>query len=392
MKNSSIPWWRWIIGIDFFLICQTVLYHYLPHFRGHRILLYPFNLGHENNLAAWWSGVCLFAAALLAYEICCHSEVHLKKAWLCLAILLLGLSKDEICSLHERIDGFRNLLPYAICAVTMLTYSLIKLFKHPETRKSAIYIAFAFLLFGSVAFQEFLEHTVSWPDWMMGIRVGIEEGTELIGIFLLLVGISRQNFFTSINSIQAIIPNLSRMKYISAFLIIEFFIHSVAGFLFPLYFDVYRKGYGNPLLWYPMAVFFMLFSESFWFAMTSDKTKRKVWILFPALFLLFSAGSVYNPFKLIFKLRYIMPDDLQILLFHVSIIFVMIAFCWKFINTFAIKTIIFVLLFSLIIFLEYSANNISWKFFLSGCFAYTTVHFFKSILKEKNFTLKSAPL
>jgi hypothetical protein len=44
----------------------------------------------------------------------------------------------------------------------------------------------AFMLFGSVAFQEHLEFTLEWPWWAQGIRVGIEEGTELLGVFLLL--------------------------------------------------------------------------------------------------------------------------------------------------------------------------------------------------------------
>jgi hypothetical protein len=40
-----------------------------------------------------------------------------------------------------------------------------------------------FIIFGSVAFQEYLEFTLKWPWWGQGRRVGIEEGTELLGFF-----------------------------------------------------------------------------------------------------------------------------------------------------------------------------------------------------------------
>jgi hypothetical protein len=37
-----------------------------------------------------------------------------------------------------------------------------------------------------VAFQEYLEPKLHWPWWAGGLRVGVEEGTELVGVFLLL--------------------------------------------------------------------------------------------------------------------------------------------------------------------------------------------------------------
>jgi hypothetical protein len=378
MKNikHSIVWWYWIIGIDLFLLFITTLYPYLPHFHGDRILIYPFNLANENNLAVWWSGVCLFATALLTYEICCNSEDHLKKAWLCLTILLLGLSKDEISSIHERIDGFRNLLPYAICAVALLAYSLTKLFKHANTRKSAIYIFIAFLIFGSVAFQEFLEHLIRWPEWATGIRVGVEEGSELAGVFLLFLGISFQKDSSLKNNMKAIIPNISRMKYVSAFLLLEFIIHSLASFLFPKFFDIYQKKLGNPLTWFPMAVFFILFSASFWRTINPKGTYLKTWSLFSVLFLLFSAGAMYNPIKLIFKLCYIIPVNLQTFLFHASMLATIIFFRWRLSSIVSLKNSIFFVFLMATICLEFFLKDYSWQSFLFGTFVYTIAIFF----------------
>lgn len=393
MKNTkcSILWWHWVIGIDLFLLFITTLYPYLPHFHGDRILVYPFNLAHENNIGVWWSGVTLFAAALLAYEICCNSEDHIKKAWLCLAILFLGLSKDEICSIHERIDGFRNLLPYAICAITILTYSLVILFKHDKTKKTALYILIAFLLFGSVAFQEFLEHLFTWPEWAAGIRVGVEEGTELAGIFLLFLGISLQRDTLLQNNLSVIIPNVSRMKYIFIFLSLELVIHSLTTFIFPEFFDIFQEGYGNPLTWFPMAVFFILFSASFWRSRNSKVPNPKIWILLSVLLLLFSAGVIYNPIKLIIKLRYMIPDNLQTVILHTSMLTVMFFFRWKLSHIISAKEVLIYFSLAIALSLEFLVKDYFVQSFLFGAFVYIIGTCFLST-SEKFAPLKMAEI
>jgi hypothetical protein len=56
----------------------------------------------------------------------------------------------------------------------------------PEQRKSVFWIIGAFSILASVALQEYLEHHSQWWGQYYSLRTVIEEGSELIGILILL--------------------------------------------------------------------------------------------------------------------------------------------------------------------------------------------------------------
>jgi hypothetical protein len=76
-------------------------------------------------------------------------------------------------------------IPLAIPALIILFFTLRAMWRLASRHHFWMTLS-AFVLFGSVAFQEDLEFTLKWPWWAQGLRVGIEEGTELLGVFLLL--------------------------------------------------------------------------------------------------------------------------------------------------------------------------------------------------------------
>jgi hypothetical protein len=73
-------------------------------------------------------------------------------------------------------------IPLAIPALLILIFTLRGMWYLARHRHFWLTVT----AFGSVAFQEYLEFTLEWPWWAQGLRVGIEEGTELLGVFLLL--------------------------------------------------------------------------------------------------------------------------------------------------------------------------------------------------------------
>lgn len=159
-----------------------------------------FNLAHENNLAAWWSGSLLLVAALHALDGRATAtrlgDRATAAAWAALALVLTALSLDEIGSLHERAEQFVplkswwSLLPFAIVLVGIAGWSAWQLWKRHRPRADVVLIAVAFACFGSVAFQEELEHALDWPAWALPLRLGVEEGSELIGMLLLIAATS----------------------------------------------------------------------------------------------------------------------------------------------------------------------------------------------------------
>ena len=121
-RNESprrVPWYAWIVAVDLILIAATIIQFHVPSIgdsplfsdgRGWRILQ-PFDLSVENNPATWWSGISLLAAGLLAYELFASRQGRTALGWLCVSIILVGFSCDEMASSHERMGGVRGMLP-----------------------------------------------------------------------------------------------------------------------------------------------------------------------------------------------------------------------------------------------------------------------------------------
>jgi hypothetical protein len=163
-------------------------------------LLARFSLARENNPAAWWSGMLLAVMSLHAFDghaLLRRREPGAAKGWALLAAVLLFLSADEVGSIHEQLGDWGEalglgtwslLLPLGAVLAAMLGRALVLLWSAGgEQRRKVRPIAIGFLILGSVALQEELELRIQWQtDAARAVRAAVEEGTELIGMLVLL--------------------------------------------------------------------------------------------------------------------------------------------------------------------------------------------------------------
>ena len=276
-------WWKWVLFIDVFFIFVTICFSYNQNL----LILQYFSLNSELNLGTWWSQGSLLVAALSSYEIFCLKKVRNKWSWLIISILLFSLSLDEIGSLHERIIlSYSDYYLYGTIGITLLTYSLLNLSLNLDSRQTAFFILLGFIVFGSVAFQEYLEHSLDWADWLKGIRAGVEESSEIFGIFLCLIGISLQKQKQNKSySLLTILPNTKLMN-LSPILFSGLVIHFFSSSWMTQLSDLPKRG--NPALWYPSALLIVFFCDSLYSLLNSPK-KQKKWVFFLISFFLLSA-------------------------------------------------------------------------------------------------------
>ena len=215
------------------------------------------NLGLENNAAVWWSSATLLFAGLLLFDAA-FKHAGQRTALLIIAALLVFLSLDEMGSLHERIynGSIWSYVPYALAGGLSFLYAFWRLYNDPTLRPVSIVLFIGFSCFGSVVIQEFFEHNVDWPIWALGLRVGIEEGTELLGTALCLYAAGKLLGFDKSPSLT--LPDLDHE---SKSLTIGVAVVMIAAAIYTAFVAPNLTGYpvrGNPALWFAMAAFFYL--------------------------------------------------------------------------------------------------------------------------------------
>ncbi len=318
-KRASISWWQLVLGIDLFLLLATIIKKYPLYFHGRQFLVRNFNLAAERNSAVWWSMACLLALSFIAYEIFSQQEGKGKAAWLVLSIVLAGLSLDEIASLHERTGGWNaTRVIFGVLLAVLMTYPVVTLFRRDKSKSSPLLIASAFFVFACVALQEHLEHHFAFPEWSLGIRVGVEEGSELLGFFLLFWGIVPRRTGIAPDGLRAMIPNPFMMKNLGLLVLVGGLIHSLACITVPSLIDITRQG--NPLVWYPAAVFFLLFSATCWRNLDPSRGKPGIEVCMSVFFLACSIGFVYRLPKLFGSLNALVSEEYLPSVFLFSIV------------------------------------------------------------------------
>ncbi|MBI5671094.1 MAG: hypothetical protein HZC41_24120 [Chloroflexi bacterium] len=272
----------WIGGISLLFVLFTIVVTYLPESSFAWNILKFFNLAWESNAASWWSSMNLLLVSLLAYELFSVQVAGLRWSWLIVALVYLILSWDEMGSLHERAGHWRDLLPYALALVIPLGYALVMLLRQPATRRTGMLLLVGSLLLSSAAGQEYFERAIHWPNSLLGFRVGLEEGTELLGMFIALTALAQHS---PEGSVLASPQRMVALPVIAALgLVFHLVIVSV-----PIL-DLGRRG--DPAAWYPSALLIVPALVAL-HRSTRAVEQRWLWWLLAAAFALTSLGMAF---------------------------------------------------------------------------------------------------
>ncbi len=295
MKIKDSPWWGWVVLINATLIAATIAWPHVRAFPGLAILQIPLgelNLSFEMNLAVWWAGICLLVTGLLCYELYSAGSGFY---WLPVAAVFLALSFDEIGSIHERaswhltrVQIWALLMAGALCLVPAI-WSLLRA---KATRTSAILILAAFMLMASAIPHEYIEIQIGVPDWLVGLRAGLEEGSELMGTFLCLLAVVRERGRDPLpDNLFSVIPDPLRMRWIRVLLVAATLGQVVVAVLTVATITISYRG--NPAIYIPTAIFFILFSACLRYWREGSHPRDNLWYVLAISFLLASAATFH---------------------------------------------------------------------------------------------------
>ncbi|MEJ1962868.1 MAG: hypothetical protein WDO56_15485 [Gammaproteobacteria bacterium] len=179
-----------MIAVSVALVLSTLLLRW-----GFALFLAPLNLSNENVVGAWFSGMLLLLASLHAADgffRVRRTDFKAALAWCVICAMLLALSADEIGSLHERIDDvmqfgpWLSYLPFLIVLLGCCAWSFIQLWVTPSERSRVPGLILGFAILVSVGGQEYLEKAIKWPWYLSAFRTAAEEGSELLGMIVLI--------------------------------------------------------------------------------------------------------------------------------------------------------------------------------------------------------------
>ena len=215
----------WLVSISAVLVVFTFAAYFFGGNGQISRLLRQFSMGAENNIGAWWSSVLFLLSAIYCLDRYAMTGLtrQARQGWLALALITLGLSFDEMSSLHEFVaDGqLRNLIPIGICAVIFLGFALAQLYRGGAPTHVVRKIIMAFALLASIPMQEYFQHQVEWSSKLTyGIRAAVEEGTEIVAALILLASVRVR---TSDHRILANGPTLFSPRNVNLLLILSLF-------------------------------------------------------------------------------------------------------------------------------------------------------------------------
>jgi hypothetical protein len=377
-RFRSISLVKLIVGIDLTILVLTFAKSDFPVFKSNRYLnwvMSVFDLSIEMNFAVWWSSILLFFVALLAYQQFLSVTADTKIPWLFISIIFLGLSIDEIGSLHERILPFSGFIPVIVLCAIILPYTLAKLFKNQESKYSAVFLLFAVLLFGFTAVQERLEHAVEFPSWAMGLRTIFEEGTELGASLMGLIGVLSCPNTKPEMYLRDALPRASTIKRARFLLFASLLIHCILSTTV-LFWTLLEKS-GNPIVWYPMIQYFILFLYLMKKQFENQKLTSQFFLLFSIFSLVLSAIMPFVFFCIIqlklYPERWIFDSSYKVsflTIFHAIQFFMcgILFFVRKWFSIFEVM-LIFLIVFITLISLIYYRNPVL-VMILIGCNSY----------------------
>jgi hypothetical protein len=311
-----LPWWAWIAlaSAAFIYATGSSWFSWLaPTWpRAYAVLghIRPWlDLGVENNLGVWWSGALLFLGSMLMFEVAIGAPAEARRPFAILGLLSLGLSLDEVMSIHERLSehwGWSPLVAIGLVAVGLLGWALHALALRLGRRRTTLLVLAGYLCYGSIAIQEAAEHGKlgDWGWWRSG---RLEEGSELLGSLLVLLAAVGERHRARETRLRAVIPRPDRPPRLASLLTTTLILHAVAAvFVIPRLPDWEWRG--NPATWYPAVAHGLAACATFWRAQASNQKGRRVlWAMASAIFLLASIGAVFDKVALFPGIDRILP-------------------------------------------------------------------------------------
>jgi hypothetical protein len=304
--RPTLPWWAWILAVDAVLLSVIGLGSYWPRNPGAEAVLSWLAIHHEMNLAVWFSGAQLLLAALLMYERASIGSGDERGAWAILAGISASLSLDEIGSIHERLGdaSWRPLLVLAVPLGVALGWALLRLARKPGRRRELGLILGAYGLFAVVAGLEYLESVVRWAPLRNG-GIGLEESLELAA-FLLLLFAAAGHRRVAWGGLRTVIPDPERLHLLRGVLGLALLLHAAIALLVAPYLsDLY--GRGNPIVWYPFAVYGLLACQALTAREGAAPPDRRAWGWLAGFLLLGSIAAVFPLTKLVPHIDRVLP-------------------------------------------------------------------------------------
>lgn len=299
-KRIYFPWWLLPGTVTLFVLAFNSPWMRLYFGDLVRRREKTFGLFVEMNFAVWWSSIIYLLSAALFYEIASGEVRHRRRAYLGLSLLMLLVVVDEIGTLHEwisSIGGWTALAPFGLGAVLLLGDSLRRLWRDREARPVFWLVLLGFLLLGSVAFQEYAEHNLTTKNWSRWYGRFIEESTELVGAWIILIAaVYRRQGRRWGGALAAVVPDPTRMDHLVPILWGGFAAQLLAAQM-PLV-GVGELS-GSPSAVYPFAVCFLLSCYAFWVPRhrRAEDAPAEVWGFWTAtgiFFLACSLGTMQN--------------------------------------------------------------------------------------------------
>jgi hypothetical protein len=182
---SRLPWWQVVTVGSLVAVAWTMVTPSLPDTELLGLFKQSLNLGLELNLSVWWSSMLFFSGAALAVRLA-RTVGEDRVGWAAMAAVLAVLSLDELGSIHERASDSWG-LPGMALVVALAGLSMFRLARHGRGRSAALFGASLALL--AIASQVLEEVDTLGSGAVVGAVRGIEEGTELLGACLILLGL-----------------------------------------------------------------------------------------------------------------------------------------------------------------------------------------------------------
>jgi len=192
---------RFWIGL--FLIIFFLEAAYVITFKTQTMLKF-FDLNGEVNLPAWATSAMLAIAGFLALL---NHLSHKKSShfWLVLSAACFFISLDEIAQIHEQLSRVTQVkwvifyIPIGSIVLFYLTRQAIRLrIQHPHISTIMQGVFIGFILATGL---ESIVHFVGLPSFLQKIEYMIEEGAEMLGAGMILIG-----------SLQELMPKTEKIE------------------------------------------------------------------------------------------------------------------------------------------------------------------------------------